>query len=205
MSKRILIIFAKEPRKGRVKSRLEGRLSRGSCVKLYKLLLRDTVKSVRKINCCKKVIAYDAVNKEPAFLKRIARGFEFYRQKGKDLGERMFDAFKTFGAEGAAVVIIGSDAPGLASSRMKKAFAELNNNDLVLGPAYDGGYYLIGLKKPCNKIFKGIKWSSGSVFKRTLKKAREMKKKVALLKPWHDIDRPQDLKHLKRGKVGYEL
>lgn len=196
---RCLIIFAKEPKKGKVKTRLAGHLSETECLRLYKRFLRNTVFLARNIKCCRRIIAYDADNQNPSFLKKIASDFGFYRQQGKNLGERMLDAFKTFAITNTKTVIIGSDSPGLPRSYINRAFNELNKKDLVLGPAYDGGYYLIGLKKPQRAIFKGIKWGLSSVFAKTLKNAKKLKKKIAVLDFWHDIDIPQDLKYLKKG------
>jgi len=198
--KRILIVFAKEPEKGKVKTRLSGCLSPRQCLKLYKGLLKETVVLARSAGCGQKIIAYDSGGQNPEFLKKIAGDFKFHRQKGRGLGERMFNAFKSALADQAKAVIIGSDSPGLPVSRIRRAFELLDENDLVLGPANDGGYYLIGLKKPCQKIFTGIEWSSRSVFKKTLVRAGKLKKKTAVLDFWHDIDTPQDLKYLKPGR-----
>jgi len=197
--RRILIVFAKEPQKGKVKTRLSRHLSQEGCLKLYKELLADTLGRARKIKCSHKVLAYDSASKKPVYLKKIAADFQFYKQEGGDLGERMFNAFKAYAAPGACVVIIGSDSPNLPLTYINRAFLELSKRDLVLGPAYDGGYYLIGLKEPCRKIFKGVKWSCCSVFKETLKRIRELKKTTAILPPWYDIDTPQDLKYFKPG------
>lgn len=207
--KRILIVFAREPQKGKVKTRLSGYLSEIGCLKLYKKLLADTLGRARKVKCGQRVLAYDSGNKKPVYLKRVAPDFEFYKQKGRDLGERMFNAIKVYSALarttigrsrlGAYVVIIGSDSPDLPLSYINRAFTELRKNDLVLGPAYDGGYYLIGLKEPCSKIFKGVKWSSKAVFGKTLKNAKALRKKVAILPHWHDIDTPRDLKYFKNA------
>jgi len=194
--KRALIVFAKEPTRGRVKTRLTPYLSERRCLQLYKELLQDTVNVARKIQCSRKIVAYDALDSKTPFLKTIASDFELYRQRGKDLGAKMSDAFTAFIKNGAKVVIIGSDLPRLPPRYINRAFRELSKNDVVLGPAYDGGYYLIGLKQPCAKMFEGIHWSSGSVFDDTLKKARRFKKKAAILDFWYDIDTPEDLKYL---------
>lgn len=195
--KRVLIIFAKEPKKGAVKTRLLEAFSEEKCLLLYKEFLRNTVDLARNIKCSQRIIAYDSGNQMPLFLKKIAGEFEFYQQEGSDLGEKMFNAFKSFSAKNIKTVIIGSDSPYLPRVYLNKAFDELDKNDLVLGPAYDGGYYLIGLKRPCKKIFQNIKWSSRGVFKATLKKAKRLKKRAAVLDFWYDIDTPEDLKYLK--------
>jgi len=108
----------------------------------------------------------------------------------------MKDVFHYFLNNSQKVVIMGSDSPGLPESNILRAFIELDEKDLVLGPTYDGGYYLIGLKKFCPEIFENVQWSTGSVFETTLLKAKELNKKCAVLDHWHDIDRPEDLKYL---------
>lgn len=202
--KHILIVFAKEPKEGRVKTRLASHLSQQECLMLYKELLKNTVGLARKVKYSRRIMAYDSNNHSVPFLKKIASDFEFYKQKGKNLGARMFDAFKTFITNGANVVIIGSDSPNLPGSYIDRAFDELSKNDIVLGPAYDGGYYLIGLRKPCKEIFEDIKWSSSSVFEKTLEKAVNLKKKVAVLDFWYDVDTPEDLRYL-RMRSNYEI
>lgn len=199
--KRCLIIFAKEPEIGKVKTRLSSELPQAQCLRLYRKFLRYTIELARNINCSDRIIAYDAYNKEPNYLKKIASDFQFYRQKGNNLGERMFNAFMAVASDNVKIIIMGSDSPGLPKSCINKAFSELSRNDLALGPTYDGGYYLIGMKKPCREIFKGIKWSSSTVFENTLKKAKRLGKKVVVLGPWYDIDRPEDLKYLRKREV----
>ena len=202
--KRILIIFAKEPKKGKVKTRLSGHLSQQGSLALYKELLKNTVELARQVKCSKRIVAYDSNGNSAPFLKKLASDFEFYKQNGEDLGVRMFNAFKTFLKNNTKALIIGSDSPNLPKSYINRAFDKLDKHDVVLGPAFDGCYYLIGFKIPCKEIFKNIKWSSNSVFERTLAKAKRLKKKVAILGFWHDIDRPEDLKYLQRS-FHYEI
>lgn len=193
-----LIIFAKEPKKGKVKTRLLGYLSEIRCVNLYKAFLRDTLDLARKIACAHKIIAYDSHGNSPRYLKKIAPRHTFYKQKGACLGERMHNTFRFAKDAGASkMVIIGSDLPSLPVSSINKAFGLLDRVDLVLGPSLDGGYYLIGLKSPCVGLFKGIVWSSPTVLKDTIKNIHKLKKSVALLDKRYDIDDARDLFRLK--------
>lgn len=193
-----LIIFAKEPKKGKVKTRLQEYLTKNLCLNLYKAFLRDTLALAEKISCEHKILAYDSHGKNPRYLKKIAPWYTFYKQKGECLGERMHNAFIFAKDAGASkIVIIGSDAPTLPASSIKKAFGLLGRADLVLGPSLDGGYYLIGLKSPRAGLFKDIAWSSPAVFKDTLKNARKFKQSVALLDKRYDIDEVKDLLRLK--------
>jgi len=193
-----LILFAKEPVGGNVKTRLQGYLSQDRCVKLYKAFLRDTLDVMNKISCKHKIIAYDSHGKRPRYLKKIAPHYAFYKQKGDSLGERMYNAFRFAKDTGASkMVIIGSDSPTLPASSIKKSFGLLGRADVVLGPSFDGGYYLIGLKSPCVGLFKGITWSSPTVLENTIKNAHKLKKRVALLDKRYDIDNIRTLFWLK--------
>ena len=191
---RCLIVFAKEPQKGRVKTRLRSILSDAVCLRLYKAFLQDTVELVQRVKCEERVIAYDSAKGLPQYLKTIAPGFNFYRQEGRDLGQKMHNAFRyAQKMKAERTVIIGSDSPDLPADYITEAFRKMDEGDVVLGPCRDGGYYLIGLKYPCETLFRGIKWSSGDVSRATLKKARDVKKKVVFLKKWYDIDTPESL------------
>src|SRR3989338_1648464 len=193
-----LIIFAREPKAGKVKTRMQGHLSLDMCVKLYKAFLKDALELARALKCSDKVLAYESSEPEPGYLKTIAWGFLFHKQEGKNLGEKMYHAFR-FAKRNKCdkTIIIGSDSPNLHAEYIKDAYRRLGKNDIILGPAQDGGYYLVGLKNPCKGIFKGIKWSSKTVLEDTLKNARNMSKKVWILKKWYDVDDPIGLVRLK--------
>lgn len=187
--KRCLIVLAKEPKKGRVKTRLQGYLSKTQCVNLYKAFLRDTLELVNKVSCEYKILAYESYGKTPRYLNRIASRCIFYKQEGNGLGERMYNACKFAKDNGASkTVVIGSDSPDLPLSAIKEAFVLLSHADVVLGPSFDGGYYLIGMKRPDFELFKGISWSSRTVFKDTIRNAGKLKNSVALLEKRYDVD-----------------
>lgn len=193
-----LIVFVREPKAGKVKTRLQGYLSPEMCVKLYKAFLKDTLELARAIKCFDKVLAYESYAQEPRYLKTIGRDFLFYRQEGKNLGEKMYHAFR-FAKRNKCdkTIIIGSDSPNLPARYIKEAYHRLDKNDIILGPAQDGGYYLVGLKKPCKGIFKVVKWGSKTVFEDTVKNARRIGKKAAILKKWYDVDDSIGLVRLK--------
>jgi rSAM/selenodomain-associated transferase 1 len=118
----------------------------------------------------------------------------FRRQVDGDLGARMEAAFAhAFAAGARAVVIMGTDCPQLGSDRLAEAFAALAEAELVLGPALDGGYYLIGLTRPVPELFRGVPWGTAEVCARTLDLASPLALKVAMLGPLADVDRPEDL------------
>lgn len=192
--KRTLIIFAKEPQRGKVKTRMLSYLSHNKCLGLYKALLRDSIDIAKKVKVGKKVLAYHAGKGDPSYLSRIRRDFILYRQKGRNLGEKMHNAFLYEESKaGAKTIIIGSDSPTLPPSYIELAFRMLDKKDVVLGPSSDGGYYLVGLKRPCSALFKGIKWSTDTVFSETAKRARRLHRSIGMLKIVYDIDSPGDL------------
>jgi hypothetical protein len=195
-----LIIFAKEPTKNTVKTRLRDYLSEAQRLNLYKAFLRDTINLAKRIHCDMRVLAYDSGNKNPQYLNRIARQFTFYKQQGNDLGQRMHNAFKFAKANKfSKTVIIGSDSPDLPEGFIEAAFRKLDETDVVLGPSLDGGYYLVGMKSLCLVIFKGIKWSSDKVLAATVDRLKRFNKDVTVLNKWCDVDDPKSLAHLKRN------
>ncbi len=196
---RCLIVFAKEPKRGKVKTRLSSVFSQQKCLALYKALLKDTLETAQCVPCEKRIVSYEA-SRVPRYLRKTARPFTFYKQKGRNLGERMHNAFRfATDLDAAKTVIIGSDAPTLGCARISDAFSQLDHADLVLGPSIDGGYYLIALKVPFANLFNGVSWSSESVLRKTLANAKKYQKKVALLPFVRDIDEPRDLEYLKRS------
>lgn len=201
MSKR-LIVFAKEPEAGKVKTRLMGYLTGDQCVALYKAFLMDTVATAKNVICDERILAYDPGG-DPSYLRSISEGFELLRQEGDDLGQRMHNAF-TYkqGVSPGKTVIIGSDSPTLPAAHIDEAFRHLDRFDMVLGPSFDGGYYLIGLNRPCADLFMGIEWSSKSVKECTLQKAGKLNLSVSLLQKWHDIDLPEDIERLRSDEEG---
>lgn len=197
--KRCLIIFAKEPQPGHVKTRLNGYLSSRQCVNLYKAFLKDTAALARQINCEIKILAYDSAQKTPCYLKRIFPDFIFHQQVGSHLGQRMHQAFKFAKRHRAArAIIIGSDSPTLPSEYIGQAFVSLETTDIVLGPSHDGGYYLLGLKNSTAGLYHRISWSTPGVFQNTVRNIRRLKKNLAVLKPWYDVDSVLSLFRLKR-------
>lgn len=198
-----LVIFAKEPEKGRVKTRLRGFLSERECLRLYQAFLKDTLELFKAFPYHHKVLAYDCRSGNPRYLKKIVQIFApavtFYKQKGKDLGQRMHLAF-VFSQEinSDQTVMIGSDSPNLPVKYIQEAYKKLNHADVVLGPCQDGGFYLIGLNKPSAGIFRNVPWSSPSVLGAVIKNSGRLNKKVELLKEWYDIDTPQALNRLTR-------
>jgi hypothetical protein len=143
-------------------------------------------------------IRYEGGN-EDLMRRWLGSQFEYVLQRGAGLGERMQRAFEdAFESGAASAVIIGTDIPDLSEKVVKNAFALLKQKEMVLGPAKDGGYYLIGLQKPAfspttGDLFSGIKWGENDVLKKTLDAATELGISNALVDELADVDRPEDL------------
>ena len=200
---RWLVLFAKEPKKNNVKTRLQPCLQTGSSEGIYKAFFRDVVEIARQIECENKIIAYESENNNPEFISKIAPDFKIIKQTGKDLGERMYQIFWWILHHKAHhVIIIGTDIPTLPPENLQMAFKQLSHHDIVLGPSLDGGYYLIGLKKPHREIFTNIGWGSNQVLNQTVSKINKMHLKAAFIPRWYDVDDQDDLNRLMKELKG---
>ena len=195
-TKSALIIFAREPRDGKVKTRLARDLPVRAVTRLYKAFIRDVIHAALQVPCTERFIFYDAAGGASIpFLRKAAMGFRLKKQAGKDLGERMLKAFEHCHKKGFnRVAIIGSDCVTLTAKDIEIAFRELRSHDCVLGPAKDGGYYLIAMCLPCRGIFQDVAWGTSLVLAQTLDNARALGKKVYLLHRRDDIDKIDDLR-----------
>jgi rSAM/selenodomain-associated transferase 1 len=193
---RTLIVFAKEPIKGAVKTRLRNCFSDADVIRLYKAFVKDTLAVSNDVRSIRKILAFSS-QQVPRFLKSVNCGFEMIEQRGATLGDRMHNVFVyAHKSKSKKTVIIGTDSPTLPPRLIEKAFSALRRKDVVIGPSTDGGYYLIGMKEPRRGIFKGVKWSSVSVLKKTLDNAGSLGMTTALLDEWYDVDDSLSLKRL---------
>lgn len=127
--------------------------------------------------------------------------FDYLPQGKGDLGARMLAAFRSAADSGIGrTLVIGSDCPGLDADRLREAIGRLATHDVVLGPAHDGGYYLIGLRAPESRLFDGLGWGGATVCRNTVERARGLGLEVALLEPLADVDRPSDLRVWRRER-----
>ena len=163
-----LIIFIKNPLEGKVKTRIAATAGDKSALEIYLQLLKITKTIALPLDCHKHLFYSDFIDKRDDWPNEL---FSKHIQKGTDLGQRMKNAFAdVFSVDGASekkVLIIGSDCAELSSSSIKNSFQALNDTDFVIGPTFDGGYYLIGMKKYRPEVFYNIKWSTETVFSST--------------------------------------
>lgn len=190
-----VIIFLKYPTPGRVKTRLGAEIGHDLAAELYRKFIRLTVRLVRESGAERVYAAYDPAHPVQAYRRIVSGEVIWFPQRGEDLGQRMYNATEYALTEGAdRVVIVGTDSPTLPARRVGEALRRLSQSDLVLGPAEDGGYYLIGLRRPIKTIFENVAWSSSSVLEATLARARAVGVRYELLSPWYDVDEVADLK-----------
>lgn len=194
---RQLIVFIKNPVLGKVKTRLAATVGDERALQVYDQLLTLTREAALGAQCERHLFYSESIIVDDAW---YAVHFAKHRQTGNDLGQRMRDAFQTCFANGATkAVIIGSDCPEISSDVIESAFTHLEEHDVVIGPATDGGYYLIGMKELHPDFFLGKQWSTSSVLQDTLHDAERLGLSCAQLPTLSDLDNEDDLKRWQRG------
>ena len=196
---RALIIVAKQPEAGRTKTRLSPPLSGEQAATLYHCFLLDTLELMQRAEIVQPILAYTPDEAEPFFREIVPDGFELVPQVGPDLGERLHNVLRHCLENGYdQAVVMDSDSPTLPVELLRQAFQALDapGNDVVLGPCEDGGYYLIGLKRPCAALFRGIPMSTPRVAAETMLRAREQGLRTVELPRWYDVDVYADVQRL---------
>jgi uncharacterized protein len=191
----VAVVFARRPVAGEVKTRLAASLGAERAAELYAAFVHDLAERLRDAPFA---VRWSIAPPLGEFALRFGMAPEDCReQAGPDLGARMLDTFVAMRREGfTRCAIVGSDLPQLPIVRVAEAFAGLDAADLVLGPAADGGYYLVALREP-HDVFAGIPWSSSLVLERTLERAAGLGLRVQLLEPDFDVDTAEDLERLR--------
>lgn len=191
MPKNLLLVFTRNPELGKVKTRLAKTVGNATALKIYIFLLKRTRDIAVKVAADKAVYYSVKIRENDIWDASI---FQKHQQVGEDLGIRMLHAFKNgFKAGYEKVIIIGSDLYDLTSETIENAIIALENNEVVIGPAEDGGYYLLGMNSLEEKIFKNKDWGTETVRKDTLEDLKD--KKVFLLGELNDVDVFKDIEH----------
>ena len=191
MSKNLLLIFTRNPELGKAKTRLAKSVGDKTALTIYKFLLDKTKEVTQNLTCDKAVYYSVKVRKNDIWDANI---YQKHQQIGEDLGIRMQNAFKnSFDKDYEKVMIIGSDLYDLTPNIIEDAFTKLNTNDVVIGPAEDGGYYLLGMNVLQPHIFQNKEWGTSSVRKETLANLKD--KKVHLLTMLNDVDVFEDIEN----------
>lgn len=192
MERKALCVFSKRPRPGEVKTRLAHDLGDELACQLYERWLIEVIESHRG-RAYELYLAYTPPHARHYFETLV--GHRCFPQQGDDLGARMRDAINRLLGRFDRVALIGCDVPGITDETVEESFHLLDDHDVVLGPAFDGGYYLIALKEPID-LFSGVPWGSSRVLQATLLKTAEQRLVPACLEAKRDIDTIQDLEAL---------
>lgn len=198
-----LIIFIKAPIPGKVKTRLAKDIGNTNAAIIYKAMVNDLRNNLA--GCQEKIVFFlnelsysrEFFFEQNSYLK--ANSNIFHQQTGKNLGEKMANAFiNTFNLGSDLVLLIGSDIPHISDELIRQYFVHLENHQIVIGPAKDGGYYLIGFQQDafCHDIFRNISWSTDKVFQQTLTKIRKNKLTCYIGPVYRDLDTLSDLKEI---------
>ncbi len=196
--KTAIIIFAKYPRPGKVKTRLAKDIGNEKALLIYKKLVSKLLNQIDSNNYDISIYFYPESKKNEVKKWINLPDIKYLSQSGDDIGARMLNAFKdSLSLKYAKTVIIGTDCLEINNNIISKSFYLLDDSDLVLGPATDGGYYLIGLKAVVETIFQDIHWSTEKVLKQTINKAKEIKLSYKFPDFLSDIDTLEDLNNYK--------
>lgn len=197
MTASAVLVFAKLPEPGRVKTRLLGALSPEQAAEVHRACLEDTVAQVSRVPGCQRCLWVAARPNQARELARelaLDREWRVEVQHGRNLGERLHRAFASLFQLGCRkVVVVGTDTPWMGRERILRALAWLDTADVVLGPTADGGYYLIGARRLVPQMFRRMPWSTSQVFEAALRALAKARASYRLLPRDFDLDRPEDL------------
>jgi hypothetical protein len=206
MSHRALIVFAKLPRAGEVKTRLGKAIGMERAAEVYRQFAEHTFSLAAEVRSggVRVYIFYAPGAGETEMRAWVGREFTFVEQQGETLGDRMKNAFdKTFADGATQTVIIGTDVPEMDTVTLSSAFAHLSTHDIVIGPSTDGGYYLLGMNAPTKDVFAGVVWSVETVLRQTLATVQSLNLTYQLLSHLSDIDTEEDLRSYLRRCNGF--
>jgi hypothetical protein len=191
----LLLVFLKYPRPGQAKTRLVPVLGEEAAALLYRALAEEEVRrTAPEVGEYERLFCFTPPEDEGAIAAWFP-GERLWAQPVGDLGQRMAAAFAhAFGQGARRVAIIGTDVPWVSRATVVEAFSAVDGDDVAIGPARDGGYYLLALKEPRPALFEKIAWSTASVLSGTLARAEGLGLRVRLLKPLTDLDTIADLR-----------
>jgi rSAM/selenodomain-associated transferase 1 len=193
-------IMAKAPQPGQVKTRLCPPLSYGEAAQLYQCFLLDKIAQLNALLRAIPVISYSPADCRHLFEDLTPSHFMLFPQRGDDLGARILSTFEQLFRQGyTQVMVIDSDTPTLPTAHLEQALMLMarRENDVVLGPTEDGGYYLIGLRQSRRELFEEMPWSTSQVFPETRRRSEQYGLTVACTEYWYDVDTPDDLARLR--------
>lgn len=194
-----LLVLSRYPRLGRVKTRLSSVLTPKTCLELHNALLLDTVDRILLLRADVHLFLADCSLEDMAMFAhtmRIPANVRVHRQEGRDLGQRMWNAYRKVSRRSKRAVFLGSDTPSLPLDYVQQAVTQLDRFPVVMGPADDGGYYLLAISQAMGSLFEDIDWGTEAVLEQTRSRLKEGE--YWLLPRWYDIDRGPDLEKLRQ-------
>jgi uncharacterized protein len=196
LSTNVFIVFVRAPRPGKVKTRLARTLGDERAAEFYRLCTDSVVKEINRLpRQWERYIFYAESVNSSEMNRLLGLGFKATVQEGKGLGERLENAFsRAFESGARKVVIVASDVPDLSAEIMEEAIDGLENSDVAIGPCYDGGYYLIGMKELHKELFTGISWGTERVYGQTLDAAESNGLTIFQMPILIDVDTEADLR-----------
>ncbi|MFQ5956218.1 MAG: TIGR04282 family arsenosugar biosynthesis glycosyltransferase [Candidatus Brocadiales bacterium] len=190
----VLIAFVKYPEPGKVKTRLAKTVGAEVAACFYKVMAEDIVRRLKGCRQYKTIIFFNPPRRASDIKDWLGGDLSYIKQSGQDLGEKISNAFGVVFDSGARrAVVIGTDCLGITQGIITKTLRHLGENDVVIGPAQDGGYYLLGLSQYIPELFDSVDWSTDKVFQQTLDKAKRLNLSIAVLEPLKDVDEPTDI------------
>lgn len=191
-----IFIVMKYPEAGKVKMRLAQSLGEEAATSLYRAFIQDTLTTVQSLDVPYHIAVYPPESQKQ-FAQWLGGANQFFPQLGMDLGERLQNGFTTmFKKEYQQVIALASDSPDLPVEILQKAVSSLQTHKVTIGPAFDGGYYLIGFSHDffIPEVFEDISWSTETVFQETMSRIETIKDQVHVLPVWEDIDTKRNLR-----------
>ncbi len=204
MKSKAVIVFVKAPIAGRVKTRLIPLLGAVDAAQFYRCMAMDTLSVLQGLSDTELYVAWDGPidSAEPFWGSRSPSFLQRFPQVGEGLGERLNHAFSNvFGKQHHKVIAIGSDLPSLSAPLIRDAFSSLESAAVVIGPSFDGGYYLIGLTRPVPGLFQNIAWSTPKVLEQTKATLARIGLPLRLLSTYRDVDTSDDFQSLVSGEI----
>ncbi|MDZ7673098.1 MAG: TIGR04282 family arsenosugar biosynthesis glycosyltransferase [Halanaerobiales bacterium] len=202
-----IILFSRVPIPGKTKTRLQSHLSSKQSAELHKTFLKDMnnmlVYVQKKLKDINLYLFYTPSGEKKVFEGIISNKFNYYPQKGLNIGDRMYNSLKTVSKFNDKQILIGSDLPTLQPKILEDTINELDGSDIVIGPSDDGGYYLVGCKNPNEKIFKDIDWGTKDVLEETINVIVENRLTYKKVSKCLDIDYYYELEQLYKKLIKY--
>lgn len=183
-----LLVFVKYPEAGRVKTRLAQSIGSDPAARLYREWVEICVQRYRSLPNTQLTLFFDPIDKEEMFRQWLGNTIGYLPQPQGDLGHKLSYGFASLLKENRRAIALGTDSPDLPLDYLRQAADDLQQHDVVIGPAEDGGYYLIGLSRWLPELFVNIPWSTKVVFEETMKRIQEHKLRCQILPTWYDID-----------------